>query len=321
MKQLTILSAMAVCLLFSAGMTAQPKCKLLPTETIMLYPEGQDSGKGIAGAPGESNGIKEAEVLNPNGNLANTGDSARVDLYIPKKCKGTMVVVCPGGGYQISSTYNEGLYVADWLLKQNVAVAVVKYRMPNGHWNVPLTDIQNVFRYCRAHAKEWKVKRIGVMGFSAGGHLAATVSNMFVDEQTRPDFSILYYPVITMDEKLTHKGTMNNLVGYKDAWKDKNDCGTSRKELLEKYSMEKRVSKNTPKTIIFSCQDDGTVPVENSLMYYNALLENKVPAEMYIYPTGGHGWGFSSTKFVKKDHFKYARQEMEATLARFLKEL
>ncbi|MBQ2198650.1 MAG: alpha/beta hydrolase, partial [Bacteroidales bacterium] len=107
-------------------------------------------------------------------NLRNVGDSARFDLYFAKEPNGKMVIICPGGAYWFDAVVTEGAYVAEWLNSQGISAAVVKYRLPYGHWNVPLTDVQNVFRYCRYHAAEWGVKQIGVMGFSAGGHLAAT---------------------------------------------------------------------------------------------------------------------------------------------------
>ena len=124
-----------------------------------------------------------------------------------------MVISCPGGSYYNLSTWNEGVYLAKWMNDRGIACAVVKYRLPNGHWKVPLQDVQNAFRYCRFHAKEWGVSQIGVIGFSAGGHLASTVSTMYVDAVTKPDFSILIYPVISFSENVTHKGTKDNLIG------------------------------------------------------------------------------------------------------------
>ena len=192
---------------FTAAMLfAQPNSKLRPDETVLLY---ADSFEGnidpvyaekltYAGFEMEkANGLEGAEKIKPNGNLGNISNLARFDLYFPKKPNGQMVVVCPGGGYGIVSSYNEGLYVADWMLSKGITVAVVKYRLPNGNRYIPLTDVQNTFRYCRKHAEEWGVKQIGVMGFSAGGHLAASVTNLWNDDITRPDFSVLIYPVIS----------------------------------------------------------------------------------------------------------------------------
>ena len=307
---------------FTAAMLfAQPNSKLRPDETVLLY---ADSFEGnidpvyaekltFAGFEMEkANGLEGAEKIKPNGNLGNISNLARFDLYFPKKPNGQMVVVCPGGGYGIVSSYNEGLYVADWMLSKGITVAVVKYRLPNGNRYIPLTDVQNTFRYCRKHAEEWGVKQIGVMGFSAGGHLAASVTNLWNDEITRPDFSVLIYPVITMEPGITHKGTHLNLLGESGMWKQ---------HYLDEFSLEKQVSRQTPTTYIALCSDDTVVPAENSLRYYNELIDKKVPAEMHIWPTGGHGWGFSAEKFVGKgnDRFAYAREEFYNSLERWLK--
>lgn len=294
-----------------AAEPVEPKTKVRPDRTLLLYPEGQKSdrgieenGKAVTLGPLKSNGITSPEAINDFGDLKNISDSARIDLYFPKKPNGQMVVVTPGGGYGYVSSFNEGAYVADWFLKQNITVCVVKYRMPNGHWEIPLTDVQNAFRYCRAHAGEWKVNQIGIIGFSAGGHLAASASTLFTDETTRPDFSILVYPVITMDLSLTHKGTHDRLIGKESKWLDKNqtvDHYEIRKskydELMKHYSLQNDVTPQTPPTVLFLSTDDKTVPPENSIMYYEALKANKVQAQMYIYPYGGHGWGFTSSEF------------------------
>jgi acetyl esterase/lipase len=249
-----------------------------------------------------------------NGNLGNISKLARLDLYFPKKPNGQMVVVCPGGGYSIVSSYNEGLYVADWFLSKGIAVCVVKYRLPNYNHTVPYADVANAFRYCRSHSEEWGVKQIGVIGFSAGGHLAATVSNLWTDAVTRPDFSILIYPVTTLNPGTTHHGTHKNLLGEKNMMKEK---------YMDRYSLDKQVCRFTPPTYIAHCSDDATVPVENSLKYYNRLVDVGINAEMHIWPTGGHGWGFSSEKFKGKgkDKFAYARAEFEASLERWLEAL
>ncbi len=321
---------MAAFLLGGICATAQPNCKLRPSQTLLLYPEGQNVDKGLAEAQGPlaSNGnTAEMENIAENGNISYMGDKARLELYFPKKPNGQMVIVCPGGGYWITSSWNEGLYVADWMLARNITVCVVEYRMPNGNWNIPLQDIQNAFRYCRAHAQEWGVNQIGVMGFSAGGHLAATTTNLYVDDVTKPDFSVLIYPVISMDWGITHKGTRTNLIGKDEKWDNKDvtvkeyeEAQKKKEELVNRYSLDKQITKNTPVTFIAHCTDDKTVPIENTLRYYRSLVECGVPAEVHIYPTGGHGWGFSAEKFVGKgkDRFAYARSEFEASLERWL---
>ncbi len=322
---------LAACCLVAATAVAQPKTKLRPDRTLLLYPQGQnvdqgivENGKAITLGPGESNEITLEEEIPENGNISNITQPT-IDLYFPKKPNGQLVVVVPGGGYRIVSSYNEGVYVADWMLSQGITVCVVKYRLPNGHWTVPLTDVQNAFRYCRAHAEEWKVKQIGIIGFSAGGHLAASASNLYVDAVTRPDFSILIYPVIQFQSAITHRGTQNNLIGKQELWDDKNLTVKEYEEkmhryetLVERYSLEKQVTENTPVTFIAHCLDDKTVPIQNSFCYMLSLKEHKVPAEMHVYPTGGHGWGFTTDKFGK-DKIGYCREDFFNELSHWLK--
>lgn len=310
--------------LFTAAITfAQPNCNLRPNETVLLYADSFEGnvdpvyGEKISYAGfsmEKDNGLTGPEKMPANGNLGNVSKLARLDLYFPKKPNGQMVVVCPGGGYSILSTYNEGLYVADWFLSKGITVCVVKYRLPNFNHTVPYADVANAFRYCRANAESWGVKQIGIIGFSAGGHLAATASNLWTDAVTRPDFSILIYPVITLTPGTTHHGTHKNLLGEKNMVKEK---------YLDRYSLEKQACRFTPPTFLALSSDDATVPVENSLRYYNKLVDVAVPVEMHIWPTGGHGWGFSSEKFKGKgkDKFAYARAEFEASLERWLEAL
>lgn len=284
--------------------------KAKPQQTLLLYPQGQETDMGIVEdgvavtlGPGESNCIEGEEGSDDWGGL-NTITAPRIKLYFPKKGNGQMIVCCPGGGYSHVSSWNEGAYVAEWMVQQGIAVCVVEYRMPNGHWTVPLTDVQNAFRYCRAHADEWGIDQIGVIGFSAGGHLAACASNLYVDEVTRPDFSVLIYPVITMDEGLTHMGTHDLLIGASSKWLDKSlsvkeyEANSAKyEELAEHYSLNLQVSGNTPTTFLAHCVDDSTVPIENSLMYLEALRAHRVSVECQIYPSGGHGWGFTTSQF------------------------
>ena len=302
---------------------AQPKSSLRPDETVLLYADSFEGnldpvyGKDIKYAGFEMKNVNKLsgpEKVPENGNIGNISNLARLDLYFPKKPNGQLVIVCPGGGYAIVSSYNEGLYVADWMLEQGITVCVVKYRLPNHNHKVPYEDVENAFRYCRAHAEEWKVDQIGVMGFSAGGHLAATASTLWTEELTRPDFSILIYPVVTLTPSTTHAGTHKNLLGEKNMMKEK---------YLDRYSLNKQVCRHTPPTFLALSSDDSTVPAENSLMYYNALIDSEVPVEMHMWPDGGHGWGFSSEKFKGKgnDRFAYARPYFEASLERWLESL
>lgn len=329
-----IMFMVAVCLMAAINVYAQPKpnTKLRPNETVLLYPKGQNSQAALPKTAGalEFNGLTGDEKVSEDGFTMNVGDKASLDIYLPKKPNGQMVIVCPGGGYVGVSMFNEGVYVAEWMLSKGITVAVLKYRMPNGHWAIPLTDVQNAFRYCRANAAKWKVSHIGVMGFSAGGHLAASASNLFTDEITRPDFSILIYPVITMKRSLTHWGSRVALIGPDQMWNDKNkmvrEYERDRRmhhDLIEIFSLENQVSSQTPPTFIVLCQDDDIVPPENGIDYYSQLTLCGVQSELHVFPTGGHGWGFSAEKYVGKgnDRFSYARGEFEKSLDRWLTSL
>lgn len=306
MKKSVIILMLGATLSVASGIFGYAQPKTTPTETIILYPEGQDACMNTTASmtPAGSNGITDPESIDRNGIIRNIGDKARVDIYLPETGNGQLVVICPGGGYECVSSYNEGAYVAEWLLSHGIAAAVVMYRMPKGHSTLPLADVQNVIRYCRDKSSLWKIRTIGVMGFSAGGHLAACASNLFADDVTRPDFSILIYPVISMDKSITHMGSRNSLIG--------ND-----ENVAHLYSMEKRVSTKTPPTFIAHCSDDKGVPVSNSLAYYSELVRNNVPAEMHIYPTGGHGWGFPESDKAT-DKIGYARDEFKQALVRWL---
>ena len=283
-------------LLFGLSALAQPK----PDKVLKLYPQGQgvdmgivENGVQITLGPGESNGLTGAEKVPENGNIGNINDDARIEIYLPKgKATGQMIVNVPGGAYAIVASKNEGSYAADWLLSKGIAVCNVLYRLPNHHHTVPLRDVQNAFRYCRAHAEEWGINQIGIMGYSAGGHLASTACTHYVDQITRPDFAVLIYPVISLDETITHKGTRVNLTNNDPL-------------LVEHYSSEKHVDGNTPQTFIALSSYDDVVPVENSLRYYRALADNNVKCEMYIMPYGGHGWGFTTDKFGKDNLKEY----------------
>lgn len=188
----------------------------------------------------------------------------------------------------------EGYDMAPWFCGQGITYMVLKYRMPNGHWEVPVSDAEQAIRMVRQHAKEWNVDpyKVGLMGASAGGHLTATLATHY-NSETRPDFQILLYPVISMVPGITHGGSRKNLLG---------DNPT--KELEDAYSLERRVSPLSPQAFIVLSADDGAVPPMNSIGYFLALNQQKVPVSMHIYPIGGHGWGF-------RDNFTYKRQWTE----------
>jgi len=298
---------------FDIPQTDQASYAREPDCTVRLYPEGQNVDKGIEEngvqvtlGPGESTGSTREEVFGKDNNLRYVGDSARFDLYLAKNPNGKMVIICPGGAYWYTAVVHEGEYAAQWLNSLGISAAVVKYRIPFGHCTAPLTDVQNTMRYCRAHSSEWGIDKIGVMGFSAGGHLAASAANLYIDSVTKPDFSVLVYPVISSEPGVTHQDSMNNLVGKGAAT-----------ELLEKYSMDKHVGPETPETFIIFSSDDYGVPPENEIRYFRSLLANGVKCEMHAIPGGVHGYGFSNIGYAK-DPIREYRRDFLAAMQRFL---
>ncbi|MDE5996695.1 MAG: alpha/beta hydrolase [Muribaculaceae bacterium] len=215
-----------------------------------------------------------------------------ITVYTPKNPTGKTVLMCPGGGYTHQATAHEGHDMADWFNAQGITYAVLKYRLPYGDHTIPLADAEQAMRILRKYADELGVdpKKVGIAGASAGGHLASTLATHFSSPETRPDFQILFYPVVSMDANKTHMGSRINLLGENPS-----------DELVKLYSNELQVTPDTPKAFIMLSSDDGAVPPANSIDYYTALLTNKVPATLHAYPVGGHGWGF-------RDKFPYKRQ-------------
>ena len=203
----------------------------------------------------------------------------------------TAVMICPGGGYSILASGHEGADMAKWFADRGITAFLLKYRLPDDRTQTlpreaPLTDAMQGMRMIRQQAVKYGIdpNRIGVMGFSAGGHLASTLSTHYdkgpkADEQAKPDFAILLYPVITFGEK-AHSGSRDKFLGA-----DKADP-----TLLDFYSNEKQVSAKTPRTFLVHAMDDKGVPVENSILYYQACVKTGISAEMHLYPTGGHGF-------------------------------
>lgn len=219
-------------------------------------------------------------------------DRPELTPYLADKSKasGAAVVICPGGGYGALAMDHEGLQIARWLNSMGIHAFVLKYRLGPRHQHpAMLDDVSQAFRLVRKRAAEWGVdsKRIGVWGFSAGGHLAATISTHFTPE-TRPDFAILSYPVITCSEEWKHKGSCRNLLGSENP----------DPKLADLMSNEKQVTKDTPPTFIFHTTDDAAVPVENALAYYTALRKNGVEVEMHIFEHGRHGVGLAPGDWV-----------------------
>lgn len=216
--------------------------------------------------------------------------------YFPAKDKanGTAVIICPGGGYSGLSMENEGSSIAMAFNNIGVAAFILKYRLPSDSIMVdktigPLQDAQRAIQMIRQNAAAWNINpnKVGIIGFSAGGHLASTAITHFnkaviensANVNLRPDFGILLYPVISFGPQ-AHVGSRENLIGKSPS-----------QELIDLYSNEKQVTANTPPTFLVHAEDDDVVPVQNSLMFYDALLQNKVKAEMHIYQAGGHGFG------------------------------
>ena len=242
------------------------------------------------GAP-NSNELSGAEQRQNNGEVSNVTEPT-LTVYPAARPNGMAIIMCPGGGYSRLAMNHEGHDMAPWLNTQGITYAVLKYRMPNGHHEVPLSDAEQAIRLLREHAAEWGVnpQRVGIMGASAGGHLAASLATLYSSDKSRPDFQILFYPVISMQKGITHGGSRKNLLGENPS-----------QELEQKYSLERQVSPRTPQAFIMLSSDDDVVPPINGIGYFLALRDHKVPASLHAYPIGGHGWGF-------RDSFTYKRQ-------------
>lgn len=243
-----------------------------------------------------SNDYKEVEEIK-NGIIEPISKVSKptLSVFLPEKPNGAAVVICPGGSYKNLYIYGEGLKIAKWFNSLGITAFILKYRLPSDEIMKdktigPLQDAQESIRFIRRNASKWGInaKKVGVIGFSAGGHLASTLSTHYNDEvykvvdtvSARPDFSILVYPVISMEDKITHKMSKNNLLGSLPS-----------QELIEKYSNEKQINAMTPPTFIAHAIDDKSVLVENSIQYFLGLKTNNVLCEAHFYQTGKHGFG------------------------------
>ena len=249
MKQLLIFAMMIV----SAVASAQE-----PIE-MNLWPDG----------PRTSNGAPE--------------DQSKIWVYLPdaKKATGRAVVCCPGGGYTHLAMQHEGHDWAYFFNSQGIAFIVLKYRMPNGHDTVPLEDAEKAMNVVRGYADEWHInpKDVGIMGFSAGGHLATTLATHSKGDAAA-NFQILFYPVVSMERGVTHNGSRDNLLGK-----------SPKRKQVNEYSNEQQVSDRTPRAFVALVSDDRAVPPANSLGYCEELCRHKIPVSLHIYPSGGHGFG------------------------------
>ncbi len=246
-------------------------------EKILLYPGGAPDSNEITG---------EEQFLRADFVVRITEPRM---LYYPapdENSRRAAVLICPGGGYAGVSVIKEGEEIAQWFNKLGITAFVLYYRMPNGHRDIPLNDTRRALEIIHQRADEWNIetKRTGIMGFSAGGHLAATAATFLACTKIRPAFQILGYPVITMDSTFTHRGSRSNLLGR-----------TPADEWVEHFSTEKQVSPSSPPAFLFHAEDDGAVPIRNSEVYAEALKKMGVPYELHRFKAGGHGFGMRPT--------------------------
>jgi len=215
------------------------------------------------------------------------GDKAQLSIFLPNANITTKraIIICPGGGYDHLAFENEGTDWAAYFNEQGIAAFVLKYRMPKGNPLVPISDAEEAIKIVRRNSKEYNIdaKQVGIMGSSAGGHLASTIAT-HSEGDAKPDFHILFYPVITMDPSFTHLGSMKNFLG-----------ADPKEDLIKKYSNDLQITNETPKVFISLSNDDGGVPPKNGVNYYIECNLHGVSASLHIYPSGGHGWGYRST--------------------------
>jgi acetyl esterase/lipase len=287
-------------------LTVMASVSFAQEKPIPLYPNGVPNSK-----PAPATYKQKTE----NGGIALV-TQPELTPYLPEKgtANGTAVVVCPGGGYVWLAMEHEGAAIAREFNKIGVTAFVLKYRLPSDQIMAdktigPLQDAQRAIQMVRQGAAKWGINenKVGIIGFSAGGHLASTEGTHFdkvvIDNKdnisVRPDFMMLIYPVITFGDK-THMGSKESLIGK-----------TPTPQLVDLYSNEKQVTANTPPTFIVHAEDDDVVPVENALQMYQALLSNKVKTEMHLFQSGGHGFGLKNLK-SKQLWFNWAKDWMDA---------
>lgn len=275
-------------------------------QPVLLYPEGIPNSKKIPSTYVE---------INENNKIGFVSIPTLTPFFPEKgKANGAAVIICPGGGYARLMMSNEGYDIARKFNEIGITAFVLKYRLPSDEVMVdktigPLQDAQRAIQLVRLRSADWGINpaKIGIIGFSAGGHLASTAGTHFdhpvienkLNVNLRPDFMMLIYPVISFGA-VAHQGSKHNLIGMHP-----------NQELVDLYSNEKQVGGNTPVTFIVQAQDDKTVAVQNSLLFYSALTEAKVKAEMMLYPSGGHGFGLYN-KATKDQWFDHAINWLDA---------
>ncbi|WP_416438162.1 alpha/beta hydrolase [Phnomibacter sp. MR] len=274
--------------IFTVAILSMAKVKAQAPVEMLLYPGTVPNSKPTK--------IKEGSTFKDDVTRIEKVSVPTLTVYAPKEPNGTAIIICPGGGYGILAFDKEGTRVAEVINKWGVTAFVLKYRLPSDSMNIdksmaPLQDAQRAVQLVRSQAAQFHINpnKIGIMGFSAGGHLASTALTHFHIKadptsadttSARPDFGMLIYPVISFDSTITHKGSRNNLIG-----KDGDESQ------VRFFSNELQVTKKTPPVFLVHAGDDAAVPVANSLRFYQACIENKVLAEMHLYPKGGHGFG------------------------------
>ncbi|SHE50181.1 Acetyl esterase/lipase [Mariniphaga anaerophila] len=265
-----------------------PGMLIAQTLVLKVWPDGSPNDNGIF-LPEEA--YRKESIRNIS--------EAEIYVYLPEKEKntGAALIICPGGGYSFEAIGREGHNIAKFFQGKGIAGIVLKYRLPNGNHNIPSDDARRAMRIVRKNAEKWGIRRnkIGIMGSSAGGHLASTVGTIFDEgdlqnadllerESCRPDFLALLYPVITLNEEFGHMGTRDNLIGQ-----------THNLKLIRQYSNELNVSPLMPPTFIILADNDKTVQPRNSIEFYSALRRYDVPCELHIFQKGGHGFGIRNS--------------------------
>lgn len=261
---------------------------VMAQEVIALYPDTIPNAKETSLEETDTSTSVIRQVIRPT-----------LQIYLPEKenATGEAVVICPGGGYTVLVYKKEGIRIAQEFVKNGVAAFVLKYRLPLDETmldkkNGPLQDAQQAIKMVRENTERWdiNIRKVGIMGFSAGGHLVSTAATHFdtplIENENnttvRPDFQILIYPVISMQDSLTHSGSRTKLLGQHPS-----------KEIIDQFSNELQVNENTPPAFIIHAGDDKVVDVDHSIFYYEALRHHDVPAELHLFPKGGHGFVLS----------------------------
>jgi acetyl esterase/lipase len=285
MKRQKLLSAFIISLLTVSGFAQ--------TLTLKLWPDG------IPGSKTDPSYVEK--ITTTDGRITRCEKVVTPDLTVflpaPEKANGAAVLICPGGGYGVLAFDHEGNAIAKWLNDNGIAGIILKYRLPSDQIMIdksigPLQDAQEAMRAIRRNAVSWKINpdRVGVIGFSAGGHLASTLSTHYAEKvydvkdntSARPNFSLLIYPVVSFDTVITHMGTRNNLIGLNPDIKQ-----------VQRFSNELQITADTPPAFLVHSADDKAVPVMNSIGYFRGLQKNNIPVELHIFQKGGHGYGLS----------------------------